>query len=33
VIVSTDIVPTGIEFACPAVGDHCLVRAEVAIPP
>jgi endonuclease/exonuclease/phosphatase family metal-dependent hydrolase len=32
VIVSSDIVPTDIGVACPAVGDHCLVRAELAIP-
>jgi hypothetical protein len=32
VIVSPDIVPLAIGETCPQVGDHCLVRAEVAFP-
>ena len=32
VIVSPDIAPLGIDETCPAVGDHCLVHATIAVP-
>jgi endonuclease/exonuclease/phosphatase family metal-dependent hydrolase len=32
VVVSPQIAPVGIDIACPPVGDHCLVRARVAVP-
>ncbi len=32
VVVTPGSVPTGAGIACPTVGDHCLVRAELAIP-
>jgi endonuclease/exonuclease/phosphatase (EEP) superfamily protein YafD len=31
VVVSADIVPTSIDVTCPPVGDHCLVRAGLAL--
>jgi vancomycin resistance protein VanJ len=33
VITSPDVQPLAISEQCPAIGDHCLVHAEVAIPP
>jgi endonuclease/exonuclease/phosphatase family metal-dependent hydrolase len=32
VVVSPDIAPVSISVACPRVGDHCLVQAELALP-
>jgi hypothetical protein len=32
VVVSAQIAPLGIDIACPPVGDHCLVRARLAVP-
>jgi endonuclease/exonuclease/phosphatase family metal-dependent hydrolase len=32
VVVSPQIAPLGIDIACPPVGDHCLVRARLAVP-